>query len=209
MKKPLPDPMPSKSGLRPLLRSCRREAAAGEEGEARSLALQERLLNSPLWQGCRRVVLYVSVKGEAGTARLLEDAWRTGREVFLPRCRTEGGAMAAGEMDMIACRGPEGLEVSRFGIPEPPLGPCSRLLTDAELMAGEETLVVVPALAFDRQGFRLGYGGGYYDRLLARAACATVGLAFHDLLFDALPRDRWDQPVQAVCTEEELLCIRP
>jgi 5-formyltetrahydrofolate cyclo-ligase len=77
---------------------------------------------------------------------------------------------------------------------------------DDELEEGG-TLIVVPALAFDRHGFRLGYGGGYYDRLLAKARCASVGLAFHETLLRTLPREAWDRPVTAVCTEEEMLCL--
>jgi 5-formyltetrahydrofolate cyclo-ligase len=109
-------------------------------------------------------------------------------------------------MDFIFCAGLEELDPSGFGIPEPILCPDSRLLTAEELFL-PDTLVIVPALAFDRKGFRIGYGGGYYDRLLERASCPSVGLTFHELLQLELPRDPWDRPVQAVCTEEELLCV--
>lgn len=193
----------NKKELRGLLRQRRNELAAGESGAMRALRLQKRLLSDPLWERSRRVVLYVAVKGEAGTSLLLDEAWRSGRTVFLPRCRPE----EPGIMDMLVCRGPEELEVSRFGIPEPRMSAGARRLSGEELCAGEKTLLVVPALAFDREGFRLGYGGGYYDRLLATARCASVGLAFHDLLLDRLPRDGWDRPVGAVCTEEELICL--
>ena len=109
-------------------------------------------------------------------------------------------------MDFIFCTELEGLEISGFGIPEPVLLPDSRLLTMEELCM-PDTLVIVPALAFDRKGFRIGYGGGYYDRLLDQASCPVVGLTFHELLQEELPREPWDRAVQAVCTDEELLCI--
>ncbi len=192
-----------KKQLRSFLKKRRMELSSGEEGRNRNLRMQERLLESGLWKRSRAVALYVSVKGEADTSLLLREAWRDGKQVFLPRCRRE----EPGSMDMIACLGPEGLEVSGFGIPEPRLEENSRLLSFADLTAGESTLVVVPALAFDREGFRLGYGGGYYDRMLAAAQCPSVGLAFHELLLNRLPRDPWDRPVGAVCTEEEFLCL--
>ncbi|MBR3881268.1 MAG: 5-formyltetrahydrofolate cyclo-ligase [Mailhella sp.] len=195
-----------KNALRAELRARRLTLALSPEGALHSRRMQERLLESALWQKCRSVVAYISIKGEAGTERILDDAWRSGREVFLPRCRRKGEDGWPGGMDLILCGGMDELVPSPFGIPEPPLTASSCLLSDAEL-AEPDTLIIVPALAFDRAGFRIGYGGGYYDRMLARAACPCVGLAFHDLLFDTLPREPWDKAVQAVCTEEFLLCL--
>lgn len=195
--------MLDKGELRRRLRKRRAELSSGEAGDRRSSAAQCRLLESVFWQKSRRVVLYAAVKGEVDTALLLESAWKEGREVFLPRCRPA----EPGLMDMIACCGPEELVPSRFGIPEPELSASSRFLSSRELEDGEHTLIVVPALAFDRQGFRLGYGGGYYDRMLDAARCFSVGLTYHELLQNRLPREAWDRPVGAVCTEEELLCL--
>lgn len=195
--------MLDKGELRRRLRKRRAELSSGEAGDRRSSVAQRRLLESVFWQKSRRVVLYAAVKGEVDTALLLESAWKEGREVFLPRCRPE----EPGLMDMIACCGPEELVPSRFGIPEPELSASSRFLSSRELEDGEHTLIVVPALAFDRQGFRLGYGGGYYDRMLDAARCFSVGLTYHELLQNHLPREAWDRPVGAVCTEEELLCL--
>lgn len=196
-------PCMNKKELRVLLRKRRQELSLGEEGARRACRMQERLLASDLWTKSRVVALYVSVKGEADTSLLLREAWKSGKTVFLPRCRKgEPGAM-----DMIACSGPEELEVSGFGIPEPRVEVQSRFLSLTELTAGETSLIVVPALAFDREGFRLGYGGGYYDRLLSISRCSSAGLAFHALLFNTLPHDEWDRPAGAVCTEEELLCL--
>lgn len=193
----------NKKELRAFLRKRRGELSSGAAGAERSCRMQERLLASPAWRKSLAVVLYVSVKGEADTSLLLRHAWSEGKTVFLPRCRKA----EPGNMDMIACSRPEALEVSDFGIPEPALNADSRLLSPEELAGGEKTLIVVPALAFDREGYRLGYGGGYYDRMLSVARCASVGLAFHDLLLDRLPHDTWDRPVAAIYTEEELLCL--
>lgn len=198
--------MTDKSTARRDLRALRLALASGEEGAARSCRMQERLLSSAFWHDCRRVAAYVSVKGEAGTERILEEALRSGRELFLPRCRTRGENGWPGAMDFIACTDLNALQMSAFGIPEPVPGPGARLLSPEELCL-PDTLILVPALAFDRSGFRLGYGGGYYDRLLSAASCPCVGLSFHDLLFEDLPHDAWDRPVRAVCTEEILLCL--
>ena len=198
--------MGDKTSLRRALRTRRTFLSAGEEGALRSFRIQENLFESGLWRECRRVAAYVSVKGEPGTERILQETLRSGRELFLPRCRIRGEEGWPGGMDFIFCAGLEELEPSGFGIPEPVLLPDSRLLTVEELCM-PDTLVIVPALAFDRKGFRIGYGGGYYDRLLAQASCPVVGLTFHELLQEELPREPWDRAVQAVCTDEELLCI--
>ena len=198
--------MSEKSSLRRTLRSRRSVLSSGEEGALRSRQAQERLLASRFWRECRRVAAYVSVKGEPGTELILQETLSSGRELFLPRCRVQGEEGWPGAMDFIFCSGLDALATCGFGIPEPQLLPQSRLLTEEELCR-TDTLVIVPALAFDRRGFRIGYGGGYYDRLLERASCPTVGLTFHELIQQELPRDPWDRSVLAVCTEEELLCV--
>ena len=66
-------------------------------------------------------------------------------------------------------------------------------------------LVLVPGLAFDRHGWRLGYGGGYYDRFLKGFAGISAGIVFHALLLDDLPHGEFDVPVQWVVTEEGML----
>lgn len=191
-----------KHELRQALRIKRRQLFESPAGRELCRRIQGRLLESELWTTCRTVVLYISVKEEPDTSLLLDAAWGSGREVFLPRCRPG----RPGEMDMIACTGREALHISKFGIPEPELNAKSRLLSEAELRE-EDTLVVVPGLAFDRQGYRLGYGGGYYDRLLSRTACLSVGLIFGELFMQKLPRAVWDMPTRHVCTETELFGV--
>jgi 5-formyltetrahydrofolate cyclo-ligase len=88
----------------------------------------------------------------------------------------------------------------RFGIPEPDGDDGGQ----GEAVFFE--LVVVPGMAFDRDGYRLGRGGGYYDRFLSAARFrAAVGLAFAWQLLPELPRDPWDVPVGAVATEEGVI----
>lgn len=81
-----------------------------------------------------------------------------------------------------------------FGFLEPP--------EDAPVME-EPEWAVVPGLAFDREGFRLGRGGGYYDRWLTGSGCRTIGLCRPERLLDRLPRDQWDMPVDTVITGVE------
>jgi 5-formyltetrahydrofolate cyclo-ligase len=92
------------------------------------------------------------------------------------------------------CYDPERLTIGNYGISEPQ--------SDCPTIdPSRATLALVPALACDHQGFRLGYGGGYYDRFLANCPLPTIGICFADFVFPELPRDPWDQPLGGIATE--------
>ncbi len=108
-------------------------------------------------------------------------------------------AYAKGRMEFYRYRGESSLKRSSFGIDEPedrkePLRP------------GKQSVLLVPALAFDRQGYRLGYGGGYYDRYIERfPSSPRIGLCFERFLGSvAVPKDVHDQAVQRLCSERGL-----
>ncbi|MCH5276979.1 MAG: 5-formyltetrahydrofolate cyclo-ligase [Desulfovibrionaceae bacterium] len=195
---PRPSPPPGdKAALRARLRARRAALAADTARHAAlSMALQRHLLNSGLWRASPVIMLYCAVRGEVQTSLLLDEAWASGKLVLLPRCRPGGH----GVLDAVPCSGPDALIRSRLGIPEPTGEAAPTSLT-------REALIITPGLAFDREGYRLGYGGGYYDRLLQGGARLAVGLLFAEFLLDRLPRQAWDQPVSILCTEEGLLWI--
>ncbi len=91
-----------------------------------------------------------------------------------------------------------------FSIPEP-------AATAPRIVPNAVDLMLVPCLGADRQGYRLGYGGGYYDRLLASAdwqAVKTLGVTFESFLIDRLEVDSWDLPLQGICTEQGCFSVR-
>ena len=164
---------------------------------------QDRILSSRAWQEARSVGLYVPIRGELSTTLLREAAWREGRRCLLPRC-LPGGAEAKGQMEFHDCPGEEALLPGSFGILEPDPARCP-------VVAEPPDLLIVPAVALDRDGYRLGYGGGYYDRLLARpgweGVCA-LGLVFAMQVVACLERRPWDRPLSGLATEEELTWLR-
>lgn len=138
------------------------------------------------------ILLYFGVGREPDTSQLFEPLTRLGIELALPRCLPDG------QMEARRYLGPERLIPGSFGIPEPD-ETCP--IIDREKLS----LILVPGLCFDEQGFRLGHGGGYYDRYLAGASGATVALCRDRLLFPALPVESHDRPVDLILTETRCL----
>lgn len=176
-----------------------RRALAPEDAAAKSLAAQRLLVAQPLWREARAVALYAALPEEMGTDALLENAWAAGKTVLLPRVDTA----RQGHMDFVACAGWQDLVRGAYGIREPRSGL-------SPVAAAGPDLFVLPGVAFDRTGRRLGFGGGFYDRFLARSAwpCPRVGLCFGVQLVPSFPEgvvDAWDMGVNYCCTEEEWL----
>jgi 5-formyltetrahydrofolate cyclo-ligase len=130
---------------------------------------------------------------------LLEHFWQQGSEVLLPRCCNGRN----GIMEAYAVTSPMELGPGCFGLVEP-RADLARLVPDPR-----PRVILVPALAYDRRGFRLGFGGGYYDRFLPGLAVPPllIGPAYQFQVVDRVPVEPWDQPVQILVTPEETLRI--
>lgn len=135
----------------------------------------------PFW-----VFLYMDIRGEAGTGMILEELWRNKIRTALPR--VEGK-----ELRFYPVSGREDLHPGYMGILEP-----SGNAAPAE---EDNALVLVPGVAFDRKGFRLGYGGGFYDRFFARCpGCRKWGLAYEFQIIEEVPHEAWDQRMDRIFT---------
>jgi 5-formyltetrahydrofolate cyclo-ligase len=174
--------------------------------QAVSLAAQRHILQADVWRGAKIVALYMALPDEVDTALLWHMARLEGRQVWLPRCLEREGER---EMEFALCPGPHMLRPGAFGIPEPDGALCPAVPDD---MAPD--LLILPGLAFDRRGFRLGRGGGHYDRFLAAPArkrlwsgTCLLGLTATALVLAQLPVDAWDVPVRALATEEGILWL--
>ena len=145
------------------------------------------------------VAAYASLGDEPGTAPLRSLLALSGVRVLLPVIRDDGGLDWGWDSDELVPR------EHRLAIPEP-AADASLGTGAAGLLASGCAVVLVPALAVDRQGFRLGQGGGYYDRMLADVPRHTAGgpllvaVLHDDELLDAVPHEPHDRPVDAVLT---------
>jgi len=178
-----------KSELRRRMRGVRRAMAAEARAE-RSRAIVARLRDEPCFSEARTVAAFVAVRGEVDLAPLVAFAREAGKTVLLPRVDDADDALV---LHVHAADAP--LEPSRFGVPEPQ--------PEAPIVPPHAVdLVLVPGLVFDVRGHRLGYGAGYYDKLLPTLTRATrVGVAFDFQLVPELPDTPGDVPVSRVVTD--------
>jgi len=164
---------------------------------ARSLRTQRNLLEAFPPVAGRKVALYSAVRGEVGTDRIRDGYLATGSRLFYPRVAADGNLsfFPHGEGD--------GWEPGRFGVREPVVRDGS------EGTRNGFDLVLVPGMAFDPLGRRLGKGYGYYDRFLSGLVppAVVVGLAFFWQLVPEVPVESWDVPVDAVVTDEGVIRV--
>lgn len=190
-----------KKHLRQAILKRRRALSPDQVAEASRLVL-DRLRSMDFWDTAREVLLYSAFKGEIDTSPLFAELWSRGGRVLLPRCRADGQA----DLDVACLTCLEELAPGAYGIAEPHPGRCAALAAVAPDMA------FVPGIAFDRRGGRLGFGRGYYDRLLAGPGLAKtllVGLAHKFQVLPELPQDPWDRPVHVIFTPEETIWPSP
>lgn len=178
--------------IRAQFRRIRREIP--DEIRARSAILAaNRLSMLDFYQKSDKILIYVSYGDELDTGPLIRQALRAGKSVYVPRC----SAGRSGEMWFYRITDPQrDLSPGMYGIPEP--GP------DAQAYEGGGGLCVVPGLAFTAEGYRLGYGGGYYDRFLPDFTGAAVGYCFNEQMAERIPCERWDIPLDGVVTPDRL-----
>ncbi len=181
-----------------------RKALSPDVVKEASLAVCERIRALSEWKNAWAVLLYWPIKNEIDTRPLLTELWERGSVALLPRCRPE----QPGFMDLCSCTCEDDLVQGSFNIMEP-AGCCATSEETGEAFVPD--LVLVPAVAFDAHGYRLGFGGGYYDRLLARPEMddtVTLGLCYDFQRIPSFPMNAWDVPVQGICTERELKWFR-
>ncbi len=189
---PMTDIRPLKTALREKYRRIR-ETLTDEEktGFDEAIAAQVRRL----WQYQRNntLLVYVSTPIEVDTHRIINNALNDGKKVAVPRCIT-----GTRNMEFYYINSMEDLDSGAFGVLEP--NPQKAILME-DFSSG---LCIVPAFSYDWNGFRLGYGKGYYDRFLSRFNGNVIGICYSNCVQKVLPHGRYDRPVELLVTENYL-----
>ncbi len=157
--------------------------------------LCHQLVASPRFHLAQKVALYKSFRGEVDLGPLLDLS--PGQTYYLPKIDAK-----AKTMEFYPFRGSDALAVNSWGLSEP-------LGDEDPLIADGQTLIIVPGLAFDKKGYRLGYGKGFYDRYLTGRTSPAIGVCFAEFLVESLPFDAHDQRVEDVFTELGPLSSQP
>ena len=157
-----------------------------------SLCIQQRLLDFPCFSTAETLALYSPINNEVRTGHLLDKSHAAGKRVCFPRVTGE-------TLQFVAVDSVAELQCGSFGVAEP--------IGDNVLPVQTIDLLVVPGVAFDQEGYRLGYGKGFYDRELARLTrtTTTVGLCYDFQLCEALPIEEHDQQLDYVITETQFI----
>ena len=166
------------------------KAISQEQKPAIDQALTERLLHHPFYQEAKVIATYLSFPHEFQTQELIEQALKDGKKVLIPKTYPKGC------MDFVVYN-PQQLVKTSFGLLEPQ--------GDLEVVdASQIDLIHVPGLAFTTEGYRIGYGGGYYDRYLKHFSGNTLSTVYPCQIRDFIPEDH-DIPVQEVLIDERNL----
>ena len=166
------------------------KAIPREQKQAIDQALTEGLLQYPFYQEANTIATYLSFPHEFQTHELIEQALKDGKKVLIPKTYPKG------RMDFVVYH-PQQLVKTSFGLLEPQ--------GDLEVVdASQIDLIHVPGLVFTREGYRIGYGGGYYDRYLKHFTGHTLSTVYPCQIRDFIPEDH-DIPVQEVLIDERNL----
>ena len=183
--------MLGKKEIRAEVKKRRREADE-ETLHEKSLQILERFRQLSAYKDASLLLAYVDAKREVETRLLMRCAWDDGKKVAVPR--VDGG----GIMHFYYLRSLKDLEPGAFGIMEP--------RADCRICEPEEGLLLMPGVAFDEQGHRVGYGGGYYDRYLEKHPhLIHIALAFEFQIFPEVPSEKHDICPDLIVTENRIL----
>ena len=169
-----------------------RRALPADQWRTKSDRICQNLQSNPIFQQAQTILVYLSIRQEPDLSPL----WSLPKRWGLSRCVDQTLIWHQWQTN-------DPLIAGTYGILEP--SPDAPLLQPKEI-----DLILVPAVACDRKGYRLGYGGGYYDRLLNLPnwrEIPTLGILFDFAYVPQLPREAWDLPLSGICTENRIINI--
>ena len=185
-----------KEEIRKRIESQRRQLSQTDIA-TKSRIICDKLVRFDAFQSAETIHSYVAWRNEVNTHELIKSTLKEGRRVVVPVVDLPNHALLHSEIEQF-----EELQPGTFGILEPP----KSFLRSVPI--SDLDLIIVPGVAFDLRGDRIGYGGGYYDRFLRQTSAKKVALAYHFQIVDQIPTNARDQSVDIVVTEKGVFEIR-
>ncbi len=184
--------METKEQIRKRIIQVRNQMPGAEVSEKSSI-IAEKVLKTPEYEEADNILLYADYRHEVMTREIFDDALLLKKKVYFPKCSEDGS------MEFYQVISVKQLESGYKGIKEPVVEEAYHFCFDGR----EDTLIIVPGVAFDMQGYRVGYGKGFYDRFLQDKRQMTVmGLCFAGQIVEEIPHDRYDIRMDKIVTEE-------
>ena len=177
-----------------------RAALSAEERAARDDSICSRFLSSITYRYAKVILMYAPLDGEINVMPIAYQALADGKTVAFPRCSKTECTMESHIVDSV-----DALTAGSYGIMEPP--------EDAPVWHAEDSdaethpVCIVPGLVFDRAGYRVGYGKGYYDRYLGTFPGVRVGMVYADCVLAQIPRGRFDLSVDVLVTDKGVRAV--
>ncbi len=156
-------------------------------------AIAERFLGLSEYKSCDTLLAFVSKDIEVDTEEIINSAFKDGKRVAVPKCDTETTTIEFYEISSY-----DDLEQGFYGLLEPKKS-CKKVENF------DNSVCMVPGLVYDREGFRLGFGKGYYDRFLIDYSGVTVGVCYSRCIEKEIPRGFYDRPIGMVVTEKYII----
>lgn len=181
-----------KNALRKEFKILRREVKDRTEKEKRIFSL---FVSSELFSGADNIFLYASSDCEVSTELIAEFCEASGIRTAYPYCVDKNGIMEFYFSDR------NSLKIGMFGIAEPDIEKCEKGFFT------ENSLCIVPGIAFGKNGERLGYGKGYYDRFLENFSGTVIALSFEESLSDKIPMEKHDKKTDYLITDKKIYKI--
>lgn len=175
----------------------KRDYMVSDEKTKKDDSIKHSLMNMKDYCKCKKIFIYIGFGSEINTLKFITEFLKEGKEVYVPKVYKDTKEIKAIEISSL-----EGLYPSSYGILEP--------INDNEIENKEDIdLVVVPGVAFDRDGGRVGYGGGYYDKYLAtlNKDVPKIALAYDFQVVNEVPTEGHDINIDCIITDKEVIFI--
>ena len=194
------DKRSEKNRLREKYRAVR-EAISKEEKEILDKKICERFLSLVSYRFADTVLMYAPIRGEIDVDPIAAAALKAGKRVAYPRCIGEDSRMFFHYVNSLS-----ELESGYFSIREPRVD--APLFDVSQIQKREECICIIPALVYDKQGYRIGYGKGFYDRYLSNFKGTKAGIVYSSCITDSIVHSKYDLSVDFIISERGVNIIK-